>query len=326
MTTAEYLEVKKIIEEYEAENSSKLDREVEDIVSKFNNTMNAVFSANIAVGSFHDMKELSKYRGKIIHNIILVERCNDSILRTNCLLNYDLTISDDGHIENAGPEYTIKFDHNIRRYIITRYYKNYSFNSIHEFVGYVHIGEVKGNKLQNISSTSYDDLRNIKMVDGIPVECPGIHSGFTENGFVTEFQVKKYERLKKAIFNGKKESDRLYEQWIDQSHEVSKLEEEFNKILLNMKRYDRIENLMNYCGKKIKSISLVERFDDGTVDITTLDYLEELCVDSNGHLEYTSEHEGYMQYEQSIGKYISTKHFISTVHNFIGFIDIEILE
>lgn len=83
-----------------------------------------------------------------------------------------------------------------------------------------------------------------------------------------------------------------------------------------------MSDLSQYIGCEIEYIVLVERSDDGSLYTENIESDEKFTVDDEGHLYYSSIMYGIMDYDDSIGKYVESCHYVETEHDFIGFLEI----
>lgn len=96
------------------------------------------------------------------------------------------------------------------------------------------------------------------------------------------------------------------------------------KKTLNGRTICPMSNLSNYIDKDIYSIELVERNDDGSVDVVNIVSDELFYVDEQGHLVFSSYSCGVMSYDNSIRKYVKHYYGHRTEHKFVGFLSIEV--
>lgn len=101
------------------------------------------------------------------------------------------------------------------------------------------------------------------------------------------------------------------------------LEREIRSYKLENTLYHPMSELINYKGKNLYSINLVEKGRDGKL---TTDYMyadEWFEVTDDGHLHYSSYAGGIMDYNKNDGKYYHCYYGHSTPHEYIGFLEIE---
>lgn len=105
---------------------------------------------------------------------------------------------------------------------------------------------------------------------------------------------------------------------------VDDLNEEIEKYKLNNGMYYPMSELMNYKGKYIRSITLVEKDEDGTLD-TDFMYDDDIFeVTDNGHLYYSSYNGGITQYDSDAQKYVHMYYGHPTYHDYVGFTEIDV--
>lgn len=105
---------------------------------------------------------------------------------------------------------------------------------------------------------------------------------------------------------------------------VRELCRELDKYKLDNKVYHPISELSKHIGKPISNIRLVERDDNGELSIDEIFGDEYFKVDDNGHLYYSSEFGGVMDFDEKINKYVMWRHLCRTEHDYIGFLDIKL--
>lgn len=102
------------------------------------------------------------------------------------------------------------------------------------------------------------------------------------------------------------------------------LENEIRKYKLDNELYHPMSELINYLGKHISSITLVERDEDGALD-TDFMYCDEIFeVDEYAHLYYSSWTEGVMNYDNDTKMYVHSYYGRPTYHDYVGFLEIEV--
>lgn len=102
------------------------------------------------------------------------------------------------------------------------------------------------------------------------------------------------------------------------------LEREIKDYKLSNTMYHPMSELINYKGREIRSITLVEKIRDGRLD-TDYMYNDEIFeVTDNGHLYYSSYEGGVMHYSEEADRYIHKYWGVGTPHEYLGFLDIEL--
>ena len=118
----------------------------------------------------------------------------------------------------------------------------------------------------------------------------------------------------------------LYEAVNILDKKIAKLNDEILAYKLNNGLYHPMSELINYLGKRIDSITLVERDKDGALD-TDFMYCDEIFeVDEYAHLYYSSYEGGIISYDNDAHKYVHMYYGHPTYHDYVGFLDIEIDE
>ncbi|WP_394919007.1 hypothetical protein [uncultured Robinsoniella sp.] len=104
---------------------------------------------------------------------------------------------------------------------------------------------------------------------------------------------------------------------------VKKLYDEVHQYKLDNNLFTSIEELKKHCGKYIDSILLVEKTDEGLLKTDDMYGYEYFKVDNNGHLNYSSEFGGVMEYDEKLNAYSRWNYHRNTHHNYIGYLEIE---
>lgn len=105
---------------------------------------------------------------------------------------------------------------------------------------------------------------------------------------------------------------------------VRELCDELDKYKLDNKMFHPISELSKYIGKNISNIRLVERDDNGELSIDEIFAVEYFKIDDNGHLDYSSEFGGVMDFNEKINKYVAWRRYCRTEHDYIGFLDLKL--
>jgi hypothetical protein len=108
------------------------------------------------------------------------------------------------------------------------------------------------------------------------------------------------------------------------SNRIRELENEIEDYKLNNELYHPMSELINYIGKNIDSIILVERNKDGTLS-TEYMYCDEIFeVDEYGQLYFSSYSDGIIRYDNDNHKYVHKYYGSSTYHDYVGYLEINI--
>ena len=102
------------------------------------------------------------------------------------------------------------------------------------------------------------------------------------------------------------------------------LEREIEDYKLKNALYHPMSELINYKGREVYSITLVEKRPNGTL---TTDYMyndEIFNITDDGHLYYSSYAGGVMRYSKETNKYIHNYWGVGTPHEYVGFLEIEV--
>lgn len=102
------------------------------------------------------------------------------------------------------------------------------------------------------------------------------------------------------------------------------LEREIQSYKLENTLYHPMSELINYKGREVRSITLVEKRADGKL---TTDYMyndENFEVTDNGHLYYSSYEGGVMRYSEETNRYIHSYWGNGFPHEYVGFLEIEL--
>lgn len=104
----------------------------------------------------------------------------------------------------------------------------------------------------------------------------------------------------------------------------TELEREIREYKLGNALYNPMSELINYIGREISYITLVEKKEDGKLVIDFICNDEILEVTDKGHLYYSSDKGGVIHYHKEDGKYYHYYYGHSEPHEYIGFLDIEV--
>ena len=118
----------------------------------------------------------------------------------------------------------------------------------------------------------------------------------------------------------------LYEAVNVLDKEIAKLNDEMLAYKLNNGLYHPMSELINYIGKRIDSITLVERDKEGALDTEFLYGDEIFKVDEYGQLYYSSYENGIIEYDSDAHKYVHMYYCRPTYHDYVGFLEIDIDE
>ena len=116
----------------------------------------------------------------------------------------------------------------------------------------------------------------------------------------------------------------LKEQFKPLAKKLAELESEIEEYKLENTLYHSMSELVNYRGKQIRSITLIERDEDGTLD-TDFVYDDEIFeIDDDGHLYYSSYSGGIIKYDNKAEKYVHMYYGHPEYHDYVGFMEIDI--
>ena len=120
------------------------------------------------------------------------------------------------------------------------------------------------------------------------------------------------------------ELDSAKKQFEPLKKKISELEREIEKYKLDNTLYYPMSELVNYKGKYVRSITLVERNEDGTLD-TDFMYDDDIFeIDDDGHLYYSSYSGGIISYDNKAEKYVHMYYGHPEYHDYVGFTEIDI--
>lgn len=134
------------------------------------------------------------------------------------------------------------------------------------------------------------------------------------------------ETINEELERIKEERKPLYEAVNTLDKKIAKLNNEMLAYKLNNGLYHPMSELINYLGKEIDSIKLVERDEEGALH-TDFMYCDEIFkVDEYAHLYYSSWTGGIVEYDNDTKKYVHLYYGCPTYHDYVGFLEIEIDE
>lgn len=132
------------------------------------------------------------------------------------------------------------------------------------------------------------------------------------------------EDIERDLALAKEELEPIQEARDKAARKVSDFRDELEKYKLNNGMYHPMSDLNQYIGCNISSIKLVERDEDGSLDTDDMYGDEYFKIDENGHLDYSSEFGGVMDYDEKIGKYVMLCHYFRTEHDYVGFLELRL--
>lgn len=108
------------------------------------------------------------------------------------------------------------------------------------------------------------------------------------------------------------------------AEKAKKLRRDIEQYKLDNALFHPMSDLIHYAGREIRSIELVERCEDGTLD-TDYKFLDEIFrVDEDGRLYYSSWDYGIIEYDDNAHQYVHMYHGYPTYYDYIGFTEIEL--
>lgn len=120
----------------------------------------------------------------------------------------------------------------------------------------------------------------------------------------------------------KKELDPLLEAIKVAEHRVNDIQKEIDTYKLSNGMYHPMSELLNYKGKKLNYIELVEINKSGTLSTDCIYNDEFLGIDNNGHLFYSSYDFGILEYNEEKDRYEKWYHYYCNERNYVGFMEI----
>ena len=132
-----------------------------------------------------------------------------------------------------------------------------------------------------------------------------------------------YEDIRKDLNAAEEELKPISKEYHNLIKKVISLKKELEKYEVDNGLFYPMSDLNKYIGKEISSIKLVERKNDGTLKVEEIVNDEMFSVDKNGHLNFSSYESGVMGYDEELEKYVEYYHCFRTVHDYIGFLEIE---
>jgi len=108
------------------------------------------------------------------------------------------------------------------------------------------------------------------------------------------------------------------------AEKASRLRKEIEQYKLDNALFHPMSDLIHYAGHEIRSIELVERYEDGTLG-TDYKFLDEIFeVDENGRLYFSSFDYGIIEYDDDEHKYVHMYYGYPTYYDYVGFMEIEL--
>ena len=91
---------------------------------------------------------------------------------------------------------------------------------------------------------------------------------------------------------------------------------------INNGLFHPMEELKNHIGKEISHIKLVEKTENGELQVNDMYNHEMFSVDKNGHLDFSSYEMGIMSWCEKKRMYCYSYHYFRTYHDFVGYLDV----
>ena len=132
------------------------------------------------------------------------------------------------------------------------------------------------------------------------------------------------EMIENDLKNAKEELRPIQEAYDKAYKKVSDFCDELEKYKVDNGIYHPMSDLNQYIDCNIKSIKLLKKDADGSLNIDDMYGDEYFIVNENGHLFYSSAIGGVMHFDENIGKYVMWYHHCRTEHDYVGFGEIHI--
>lgn len=120
----------------------------------------------------------------------------------------------------------------------------------------------------------------------------------------------------------KKELDPLLESIKVAEHRVNDIQKEIDTYKLSNGMYHPMSELLNYKGKELNYIELVEINKSGTLNTDCIYNDESFRIDNDGHLFYSSYDFGILRYNEEKDRYEKWYHYYCDERNYVGFMEI----
>jgi hypothetical protein len=130
------------------------------------------------------------------------------------------------------------------------------------------------------------------------------------------------DNMLKDLELAKKELVLLLEAITVAEHRVDDIRKEIDTYKLSNRMYHPMSELLNYKGKRLDYIELVEINKSGTLSTDCFYNDELLKIDNDGHLFYSSSDFGILEYNEEKDRYEKWYHYYCNEHNYVGFMKI----
>ena len=130
------------------------------------------------------------------------------------------------------------------------------------------------------------------------------------------------EDIERDLKNAEIEAEPIKKLWEEAVKKCNLLRDEAEQYKINNGLFHPMEELKKHIGKEISHIKLVEKTENGELQVKDMFNYEMFSVDKNGHLHFSSYEMGVMGWDEDRIMYCYSYHYFEEYHDFIGYLDI----
>lgn len=130
------------------------------------------------------------------------------------------------------------------------------------------------------------------------------------------------EDIERDLKNAETEAEPIRKLWREAFKKCNQLRDEVEQYKIKNGLFHPMEELKNYIGKEISHIKLVEKTENGELQVNDMFNYEMFSVDKNGHLDFSSYEMGVMYWDKEKQVYCYSYHYREKYHDFIGCLDV----
>ena len=130
------------------------------------------------------------------------------------------------------------------------------------------------------------------------------------------------EDIERDLEKAENEAKPIKKLWEEAVKKCNQLRDEAEQYKINNGLFHPMEELKNHIGKKISNIKLVEKTENGELQVNDMYNHEMFSVDKNGHLDFSSYEMGIMSWCEEERMYCYSYHYCRTYHDFVGYLDV----
>ena len=130
------------------------------------------------------------------------------------------------------------------------------------------------------------------------------------------------EDIERDLEKAENEARPIKKLWEEAVKKCNQLRDEAEQYKINNGLFHPMEELKNHIGKEISHIKLVEKTENGELQVNNMYNYEMFSVDENGHLDFSSYEMGIMSWCEEERMYCYSYHYCGKYHDFVGYLDV----